>query len=80
MWWKITSISEEAAASIDPIIDGLHCTIYSWGVLNTFESKILKRIYGPAHEEGWNGIPDGIMNSTTYPTQCLAHCISKLED
>jgi len=46
-------------------------------MLNTFERKILQRIYGPKHEKG---IPDGIMNCTAYTMSQTLWRTSKLED
>jgi hypothetical protein len=40
LWRKITSVSEEPAASTDPIIDELHCTIY---FLECYNKRMLQR-------------------------------------
>jgi hypothetical protein len=50
-------------------------------MLNTFERKILQKIYGPTHEGGYVDVPDEIMNSTAYTRrQTLWWRTSKLED
>jgi len=47
-------------------------------MLNTFERKILRRIYGTT-QEGDSGVPDGTVNSTIYTMHQTSWAL-KLED
>jgi len=49
-------------------------------MINTFERKILRRIYGPTHDRVDAGVPDGIMNTTAYTRNQILCRTPKLED
>jgi hypothetical protein len=49
-------------------------------MLNTFEMKISRIIYGPTHEGGDAGVPVGIMNCTAYTRSQILWKTLKLKD
>jgi hypothetical protein len=76
---SVRDVKHEAGASqFRRIQNGIIC--HSEQMLNTFDRKILRRIYGPTQEGGDAGIPDGIMNCTAYTRSQILWRTSKLED